>query len=65
VLDVGKSSQSLGDAPKEEDGTRGCRHRQKNRDFSRPNANPKAPHRTYGHDEMHTTAERLAADVAG
>jgi hypothetical protein len=34
----------------------------KSRDFSRPDANPKAlQNRTDGRDEMHTTAERLAA----
>jgi hypothetical protein len=37
----------------------------KSRDFSRPDANPKAPqNRIDGGDEMHTTVGRLAADVA-
>jgi hypothetical protein len=38
----------------------------KSRDFSRPDANPKAlQNRTDGRDHLHTTAERLAADVTG
>jgi hypothetical protein len=61
----GRAVRALATSPRRKMAPAGVTVASKSKDFSQPNANPKAPHRTYGREEMHTTAERLAEDVAG
>jgi hypothetical protein len=62
----GRAVRVMATPPRRKTAPAGVAVASRSRDFSRPDAHPKVPqHRADGRNEMHTTAERLAADVAG
>jgi hypothetical protein len=62
----GRAVRAMATPPRRKTAPAGVAVASKSRDFSRPDANPKSlQNRTDGRGLLHTTAERLAADVAG